>query len=86
MSTIPAGVQNVTTGTGLPAPAAGMNSRSNTAAAVANVGERKITIASVNAVNVSAMRNTVPGTDCKMVCTVAQVASRGSRKARWMIR
>src|SRR3954471_16873218 len=54
-STRPANVQNVTAGTGGPAPSAGTKSPSNMAPAVSKVGERKITIASVKAVKVSAI-------------------------------
>src|SRR6478609_4031094 len=61
-STTTANVQKVTGGTGQPRPPAGTNSRWKTAWAVANVGERNTTNASVTAVNVIAMRRAVPGT------------------------
>src|SRR5262245_10118484 len=58
-----ANVQNVTTGTGGPAPGVGTNSRSNMLAAVENVGDRNRTSESANAEKVSAIRNAVPGSD-----------------------
>src|SRR4051812_43390948 len=60
-NTMMANVQKVTGGTGQPSPPAGTNSRWNTASAVANVGERNNTNASVTAVKVIAMRSAVPG-------------------------
>src|SRR5262245_7537036 len=74
--------QNVTTGTGLPSPPAGANSRPRNVSAEWKLGDRKTTTPSVKVRNVSATRANVPGPESSADRRAA-LSSAHAAKCRW---